>query len=713
MKNKLQATMYLLLVCIFFLIINVITVAAQEAVSMVKSLNGDSWVVSDKSNEKTKVTMMLELEAGDLLKVGKGSDVTVIYYQSTVKEKYLEDSMIEIGIERGIVHKGNAIILDDFSKRGVVKTKAEILVSSRGQEMFGSFTLRGDPPPPPPPSKYFDEAGIRRYAVIIGISKFKDPHIPSLKYADRDAQSFYDYLMSNAGGSFYPDNVLLLKNEEAILKNVKGALTAFLKRAVVEDFVIVYIASHGEPEPDRPSNLFILTQDSELDKLASTAYHMENVLLDMKRYISARRLIFFADACHAGGMANDKFGKRGYSNTINTALSALSKTSEGWAMVTASRASEVSLESEDWGDGHGAFTYFLLEGLKGKADVAGNYNGIVTITEAFDYLENKVRKATKNAQHPAITGDFDNNLPIGFLPVKSGNTEAVQPENSTGNQQTVSRGVLSINSTEDDANIFLNGKFIGKTSSVKPFDKNIPAGSAKLYVKKKGLNDFRRLVYINPDEISEVYVVMSSGQAVNGNNNDSQGLNIVTGVGAANKKSDPPLQSREPRPLTSKSDKLDLLVLSSGDPDRKDLVKMIVSEELAHKKSFHIVDINKIPNLKTKINYGINSVEIEELPGIIGSFGSEVVPHIIVTVNIKTIGKTELKYFGRMETMFITNVSLEAMFTTNSRIISTPIVKQVKFTNLNMYENIETVLRPMARKLVNNIEEFTKSFDRK
>ncbi|MGR3177777.1 MAG: caspase family protein, partial [Candidatus Anammoxibacter sp.] len=344
---------------------------------------------------------------------------------------------------------------------------------------------------------------------IVGISKFKDPKIPALKYADRDAQSFYDYLVSPTGGSFSADNILLLKNEKATLKNVKDALTNFLKKAVEEDFVIVYIATHGEPEPDRPKNLFLLTYDSELEKLASTAYHMENVNLDMKRYISSQRLIFLADACHAGGIASGGFSTRGFSNPINNALSALSTTKEGWAMITASRASEVSLESDKWGGGHGAFTYFLLEGLNGKADVAGNYNGIVTIAEAFDYLENKVKRATQNAQHPVISGNFDNNLPLGFLPIVAKKGAAVK-------EPTGFLGTLNLKSTDDNANIFLNGKFVGKTSTKESFVKDIPAGSAKLSVRKKGLPDYERVVYINPNETTNVYVAMRSVETVSG-----------------------------------------------------------------------------------------------------------------------------------------------------------------------------------------------------
>ncbi|MCK4417214.1 MAG: hypothetical protein KAV99_03525 [Candidatus Latescibacteria bacterium] len=60
-------------------------------------------------------------------------------------------------------------------------------------------------------------------------------------------------------------------------------------------------------------------------------------------------------------------------------------------MVTASKGNENSIELADYG--HGLFTYFLLEGLKGEADRrenGGNQDGWVDIDEAYNYAYDKV-----------------------------------------------------------------------------------------------------------------------------------------------------------------------------------------------------------------------------------------------------------------------------------------------------------------------------------
>src|ERR1700727_3611970 len=63
----------------------------------------------------------------------------------------------------------------------------------------------------------------RTWAVIVGISKYKN--IQGLNFADRDAQSFYNYLVKTDGGpGLDPVNVKLLLNEDAQSIDIYGAL---------------------------------------------------------------------------------------------------------------------------------------------------------------------------------------------------------------------------------------------------------------------------------------------------------------------------------------------------------------------------------------------------------------------------------------------------------------------------------------------------------
>ena len=61
---------------------------------------------------------------------------------------------------------------------------------------------------------------------------------------------------------------------------------------------------------------------------------------------------------------------------------------------------EVSEEREDLG--HGVFTYYLLEGLRGSADM--DHDGIITVDEAYGYVSKKVPEVTGQNQHPIKKG---------------------------------------------------------------------------------------------------------------------------------------------------------------------------------------------------------------------------------------------------------------------------------------------------------------------
>lgn len=453
-------------------------------VANLKINSGKVWIL--KGNKKEEAKKKLELKEGDMLEIEDKSSVIISYFSTQKREEYKSRATVTIGKDESTTTKGTFIPPQELKPTNITTDRQPKNIPPPGvdnSQAGGQFT-RGILPP----KQYFEDKSIQRYAVIVGISDYLDPKIPDLKYADADAQAFYDFITSPLGGSFEKKNVRLLKNDQATLKNVKQAITNFLKQATDADFVVIFMACHGEPEPDRPNNLYLLMHDSELESLPATAYHMENINEDMRRYISAKRLIMFADACHSAGLTAGGIGVRGFSNTINIALTSLQSTREGWGIMSASRAGEISMESQQWGGGHGAFTHYLLEGMEGKADNYGNKNGIVTLAEAFDYVEEKVKRATQNAQHPDTAGNFDNNLPLGF-PGKDLPKEETQ------------YGTLRISASQENATVAVGTQEIGTT----PATVKLVSGTYSVKVKKKNFSDREETVFINPHETTDVY----------------------------------------------------------------------------------------------------------------------------------------------------------------------------------------------------------------
>ena len=262
-----------------------------------------------------------------------------------------------------------------------------------------------------------DKSLFRQYwAVIIGVSKYSDSRIPSLRYADADAKYFYNWLVSSNGGRYAPSNVKLLIDKDATSRNIKDALFNWLRRAIEEDVVIIYFAGHGSPDsPDSPDNLYLLPYDTQYDNIAATGFPMWDVETAIKRFIKAKRIIVIADACHSGGVGQAfdvaRRSVRGIGvNPINARLEQLTNAGKGVAVISASGDKQTSEEGRQWGGGHGVFTYYLMQALKGEADY--NQDHKVSLGELIPYLSEQVRRATQSAQSPTISGKFDPALTI-------------------------------------------------------------------------------------------------------------------------------------------------------------------------------------------------------------------------------------------------------------------------------------------------------------
>jgi len=256
-----------------------------------------------------------------------------------------------------------------------------------------------------------------RWAAIIGISQYNDTRIPSLRYAAADARLFYDWAISPDGGKYAPARVKLLVDADATGANIKHALFDFLAQAIEEDTVTLFFAGHGSPQsPDHPENLFLLPYDTRYDSISTTGFPMWDIETALKRFITAKRVIVITDACHAGGVGHAfdiarRDGRGLKVGPISSTLQNLSTLSDGVCILSASDDNQFSQEGLQWGQGHGVFTYFLMEGLKGKADY--NRDGLVTLGELIPFISEQVRRETRNAQTPTIAGRFDPALTIG------------------------------------------------------------------------------------------------------------------------------------------------------------------------------------------------------------------------------------------------------------------------------------------------------------
>jgi uncharacterized caspase-like protein len=229
-------------------------------------------------------------------------------------------------------------------------------------------------------------------AVLVGISKYaKLPQDLWLQYADADAMAMEKLLGLPSG------QAILLTNEKATTGAVREALRS-LEKASPSDTVLLLIAGHGTVDS---RGAYILTYDSDPENLAGTALPMAELQTLVQRDLAKTgRVVFLADVCRAATIGNMKTA------TVGNAVEQLGEDAGEMLGLMAARPAELSIESPEFGGGHGAFTWSVLEGLSGKADADGD--GVVTAGELIDYVRGNVSTLTKGKQHPRDFGNMDN-----------------------------------------------------------------------------------------------------------------------------------------------------------------------------------------------------------------------------------------------------------------------------------------------------------------
>ena len=254
-----------------------------------------------------------------------------------------------------------------------------------------------------------------RWAVIVGISRYASPQL-TLQYAHRDAEKLHEFLLTPAGGAFAPERIRLLRDEEATTRAVTQAVRSFLAQTEDDDLVLIYFACHGAPDTTAPARpLFLLTHDCDPDDIAGTAMPMEQIAWALDNYVRASRVVILADTCHSAGLAGARGADDLGAAAVNRYLDALSQTKAGVAYLTSAREDQRSFEDVRWGGGHGAFTWFLLEGMRGEADGFNGRpkDGVVGLGELAEYVTERVFADTQRRQQPVLgTGRYDLELPM-------------------------------------------------------------------------------------------------------------------------------------------------------------------------------------------------------------------------------------------------------------------------------------------------------------
>ena len=276
------------------------------------------------------------------------------------------------------------------------KTSRTIVISREQQESGEQIVKL----PSLNPTKIDAKTNPDALALIVGITNYKN--IPISIYADKDAKLFADYAYRSLGIS--RDKTKLLVNDSANYIEIKKSLKRWLKNEIVADKsdVYVFFAGHGLVS-DNQKDLYLIPYDGETSLLTDTAFKRSN-LFSLIEEANPGSITAFFDTCYSGLTRQNEMLVAD-ARPIKIVADETSLPSNV-NLISAASNNEIASSLE--GAEHGMFSYYLMEGLGGNADLDQNKN--ITVGELHEYVKNRVKeKAAKlgRNQNPQVSGNKD------------------------------------------------------------------------------------------------------------------------------------------------------------------------------------------------------------------------------------------------------------------------------------------------------------------
>jgi tetratricopeptide (TPR) repeat protein len=221
------------------------------------------------------------------------------------------------------------------------------------------------PAKPAPAAKPAEPAanaqGAKTWALLVGVSKYANPTIASLRFPAADATAVKDALVDPNLGGVPTDHVKLLTDADATRSGVLGAVDSFLKAGVKPgDRVLLFLAGHGVAKGVGPeARSYFLPNDVQgfkKEQLAASAVDLKE-LSEKLSGLPAAQFVVFMDACR-----EDPIPGRGIKGNPMTDVMARGVQVPGAATFFACSVGQRAFEDPTLQ--HGVFTNMILEAVQ-------------------------------------------------------------------------------------------------------------------------------------------------------------------------------------------------------------------------------------------------------------------------------------------------------------------------------------------------------------
>jgi len=224
------------------------------------------------------------------------------------------------------------------------------------------------------------------YVLAVGINRYRDKAL-WLKYAVPDAKDFVASI-GNAGKTVFTDiHFKEIHDSVATLNGIKTAFITLSKQIKTNDVFVLYLAGHGITLDGRYHFLPVDFRYYNEDSVRGKAINQDH-LQEWMGCVKAQKSLVLLDTCNSGSYVQAQVVARGLAE--KTAIDKLTRAT-GRATIAGSSDSQVAFEGYE---GHGVFTYVLLEALQQADTRYGNRDGVTSTGEIASYVNERVPEIT-------------------------------------------------------------------------------------------------------------------------------------------------------------------------------------------------------------------------------------------------------------------------------------------------------------------------------
>jgi uncharacterized caspase-like protein len=212
---------------------------------------------------------------------------------------------------------------------------------------------------------------------------------PQLAYPGKDANLFVNTL--RLAGAVTGATSRTLVDSAVTLEGLNTELAWLISNATASDTIILFFAGHMAK--GLTARLRYVTSLSDGRTTLSSGVDFASLIREVRQGARFKYMLLFVDACYSGGLSEESLD------------GSVPRESDGsprkFFALFSSAPQQQSFESLDLQ--HGVFSYFLAEGLSGRADA--NADQRVTIQELVSFIRKEIARfmASRNLpnQEPA------------------------------------------------------------------------------------------------------------------------------------------------------------------------------------------------------------------------------------------------------------------------------------------------------------------------